>query len=278
MHEDESLILEEGRGLVLRACECGDKSCAARHRLEAWAPSVCSLWAFLASATKGPKLPNVPAVASFAEQSMYGAMLAAAGDPRIRYGRVEHKKCSRDDHLYEGEACTECTQPFDETCDERVIVKALIVDGAQPPQYSPEKRVRCRTCGNLVLYPDLPDLRAAIACPSCGKPYVGKRLSRIVGNRAYREVLGALRAVIRDRLSHPECVNCGAQVPEMKESWCPICRASGVSDPKGLCSLSADPTRVWVRTHARVENDAAALDRDGIVVKSAPDELDEDDT
>jgi hypothetical protein len=62
--------------LVIWRCTCGNQHCGERHRLETWDPTQVSLWAFVASAVKGPQ-PNIQ-TGSFA-QGMDFALLAKEG-------------------------------------------------------------------------------------------------------------------------------------------------------------------------------------------------------
>lgn len=59
--------------LALWECTCGHIRCAERHRLTAWEPGQVSLWAFGASAVKGPQ-PTIQ-LGSFV-QGMYYALLS----------------------------------------------------------------------------------------------------------------------------------------------------------------------------------------------------------
>jgi hypothetical protein len=62
--------------LVIWRCTCGNQHCGERHRLETWDPIQVSLWAFVASAVKGPQ-PNIQ-TGSFA-QGVEFALLAKEG-------------------------------------------------------------------------------------------------------------------------------------------------------------------------------------------------------
>lgn len=62
--------------LAIWECTCGTTHCIERHRLEAWDPAQVSLWAFLASAVKGPQVTIQ--TGSFVE-GMYFPLLAQEG-------------------------------------------------------------------------------------------------------------------------------------------------------------------------------------------------------
>lgn len=62
--------------LAIRGCSCGNVHCEERHRLEEWDPAQVSLWAFLASAVKGPQ-PNIQ-TGSFVA-GLYFPLLAQEG-------------------------------------------------------------------------------------------------------------------------------------------------------------------------------------------------------
>lgn len=62
--------------VAIRECTCGTAECAARHRLSSWVAAAVSLWAFVASAVKGPSLSIK--MGSFV-QGMYYALLSSEG-------------------------------------------------------------------------------------------------------------------------------------------------------------------------------------------------------
>lgn len=76
MYETAELRASVAVELALWECACGTTHCMERHRLEGWDPAEVSLWAFGASAVKGPQ----PAIqtGSFA-QGMYFPLLAQEG-------------------------------------------------------------------------------------------------------------------------------------------------------------------------------------------------------
>jgi hypothetical protein len=62
--------------LAVWECACGHHLCAERHRLGAWRPEQVSLWAFVASAVKGPQ-PRIQAGSLV--KGMYFPLLAREG-------------------------------------------------------------------------------------------------------------------------------------------------------------------------------------------------------
>jgi len=62
--------------LAVWECACGHHLCAERHRLGAWRPEQVSLWAFVASAIKGPQ-PRIQAGSLV--KGMYFPLLAQEG-------------------------------------------------------------------------------------------------------------------------------------------------------------------------------------------------------
>lgn len=62
--------------IAVRECACGTAECERRHRLSSWVAAAVSLWAFVASAVKGPSRSIT--LGSFA-QGMYAALLCTEG-------------------------------------------------------------------------------------------------------------------------------------------------------------------------------------------------------
>lgn len=148
--------------LTIWECACGNRHCAERHSLRAWNPTSVSLWAFVASAVKGPQ-PNVQ-TGSFA-QGMYFPLLAKEGidGARLRLASVEYKICPACGEPYEGGQCPRDKTTFDETTDRKTTSDRLILVGEYPAIYVPAARFRCtnKECGNLYV---------ALQCPLCRAP------------------------------------------------------------------------------------------------------------
>lgn len=72
----ETATIPAPAALTIWECSCGNVHCAERHRLEAWDPTQVSLWAFVASAVKGPQ--RSIQTGSFV-QGMYFPLLAQEG-------------------------------------------------------------------------------------------------------------------------------------------------------------------------------------------------------
>jgi hypothetical protein len=177
--------------LSIWRCTCGNKNCnSQKHRLEGWDPRRLSLWAFVASAVKGP---NCKLRLGSALQGMYLPMLAREGEPRVREVEVEVQICPCGEK-YEGEKCrrADCKEgPFDSRRMRRISERRLVVDGVDPPAYRLVRRQRCRNrhqhycllnrpaldapplaklCGEWDnLYEFFPGQGEAAGCPLCGQ-------------------------------------------------------------------------------------------------------------
>ncbi len=158
----QRLQLQEGQtantvkpaALAIWACTCGNIQCAQRHRLERWNARLHSLWAFVASAMKGPAA-EVRTNAFI--QGMYFPLLTHTGEGtvRLRLVNIEYKVCGACAAEYEGDQCLSCAIPPD-THTRRRTYPRLVCVGTDLPTYDREERLHCtnRACRNIYKLPD----------------------------------------------------------------------------------------------------------------------------